>query len=116
MYDPTNAQVRVYDLPGDLNGFFGIAWDAQRRRVWVSQSDSLAYGPGSALVSFDPELVPFETFSWTPGLPGQTAQSTFAFATTARFVVLVLAATVLAGWGAARHATRQPILTGIQAE
>ena len=40
----------------------------------------------------------------------------FAFATTARFVVLVLAATVLAGWGAARHATRQPILTGIQAE
>ena len=40
----------------------------------------------------------------------------FAFATTARFMVLVLAATVLAGWGAARHATRQPILTGIQAE
>jgi putative ABC transport system permease protein len=40
----------------------------------------------------------------------------FAFVTTARFMVLVLAATVLAGWGAARHATRQPILTGIQAE
>src|SRR5262249_37787746 len=40
----------------------------------------------------------------------------FAYATTARFVALVLVATVLAGWGAARHATRQPILTGIQAE
>ncbi len=40
----------------------------------------------------------------------------FAFATTARFVALVLVATILAGWGAARHATRQPILTGIQAE
>ena len=87
MYDPPNHQIRVYDLPGDQNGLFGITWDAGRRRVWVAQTDSLAYGIGSALVSFDPERVPFETFSWTPsstpGLPAQTVQSTFAFATTA---------------------------------
>ena len=87
MYDPPNHQIRVYDLPGDQNGLFGITWDAARRRVWVAQTDSLAYGIGSALVSFDPERVPFETFSWTPsstpGLPVQTVQSTFAFATTA---------------------------------
>jgi len=83
MYDPTNAQVRVYNLPGDQNGFLGIAWDARRRRVWVSQTDSLSYGPGSTLVSFDPERVPFERFGWTPGLEGQTAQSTFAFTTKA---------------------------------
>jgi hypothetical protein len=83
MYDPTNSQIRVYDLPGDQNGFFGITWDVRRRRVWVSQTNSLAYGIGSALVSFDPERVPFETFSWTPGLQGQTAQSTCDFETTA---------------------------------
>src|SRR5262245_29588719 len=83
MYDPPNSQLRVYDLPGDQNGFLGITWDARRRRVWVSQTDSLAYGPGSTLVSFDPERVPFETSSWTPGQQVQTVQSTFAFATTA---------------------------------
>jgi streptogramin lyase len=83
MYDPANSQLRVYDLPGDLNGFLGITWDARRRRVWVSQTDSLAYGSGSTLVSFDPERVPFETFSWTPGQQVQMVQSTFAFATTA---------------------------------
>jgi streptogramin lyase len=83
MYDPPNSQIRVYDLPGDLNGFLGITWDVGRRRVWVSQTNSVAYGIGSALVSFDPERVPFETFSWTPGVQAQTVQSTFAFATTA---------------------------------
>jgi len=40
----------------------------------------------------------------------------FAFGTTVWFVALVLAATTAAGWGAARHATRQPILDGIQVE
>jgi putative ABC transport system permease protein len=40
----------------------------------------------------------------------------FAFGTTLWFVALVLAATTAAGWGAARHATRQPILDGIQVE
>jgi putative ABC transport system permease protein len=40
----------------------------------------------------------------------------FAFGTTAWFVTLVLAATTAAGWGAARYATRQPILDGIQVE
>ncbi len=40
----------------------------------------------------------------------------FAVGTMAWFVALVLVATVVAGWGAARHATRQPILDGIQVE
>jgi putative ABC transport system permease protein len=40
----------------------------------------------------------------------------FAFGTTIWFVALVLVATTAAGWGAARHATRQPILDGIQVE
>jgi putative ABC transport system permease protein len=40
----------------------------------------------------------------------------FAAWTSAWFVVLVLVATVAAGWGAARHATRQPILDRIQVE
>jgi putative ABC transport system permease protein len=40
----------------------------------------------------------------------------FAFGTTMWFVALVLAATMAAGWSAARHATRQPILDGIQVE
>jgi ABC-type lipoprotein release transport system permease subunit len=40
----------------------------------------------------------------------------FAVGTSAWFVALVIVATVAAGWGAARHATRQPILDGIQVE
>jgi putative ABC transport system permease protein len=38
----------------------------------------------------------------------------FAFVSTIWFVVLVMVTTIIAGWGAARHATRQPILEGIQ--
>ena len=40
----------------------------------------------------------------------------FAFGTTVWFVALVLVATIAAGWGAARYATRQSILDGIQVE
>src|SRR5262249_4787140 len=40
----------------------------------------------------------------------------FAVGTTIWFVALVLVATTAAGWVAARHATRQPILEGIQVE
>src|SRR5262249_2323983 len=83
MYDPTNSQERVYDLPGDQNGFLGITWDARRRRVCVSQTDSLAYGPGSTRVSDEPARVLFGTFSWTRGQQVQTVQSAFAFATPA---------------------------------
>ncbi len=40
----------------------------------------------------------------------------FAIGTSVWFVALVLVATVVAGFAAARHATRQPILDGIQVE
>src|SRR5262249_55476579 len=40
----------------------------------------------------------------------------FAAGTSVWLVLLVLVATAAAGWAAARHATRQPILDGIQVE
>jgi putative ABC transport system permease protein len=40
----------------------------------------------------------------------------FAFAATAWYVALVLVTTVIAGWAAARQATRQPIVDAIQAQ
>src|SRR5262249_50075450 len=55
MYDPPNALVRLYNRPGDQNGPLGVAWDAARGRIWLSQTNSLAYGPGGSLLSFDPE-------------------------------------------------------------
>jgi len=83
MYDPPNATVRLYNLPGDHNCPMGIAWDASRRRIWLSQTNSLTYGNGSTLLSFDPERVPFETFAWNTAAPPPTLASTFDFSTTA---------------------------------
>src|SRR5262249_17558918 len=72
-----------YNLPGDHNCPMGIAWDASRRRIWLSQTNSLTYGNGSTLLSFDPERVPFETFAWNTAAPPPTLASTFDFSTTA---------------------------------
>ena len=40
-----------------ISSLYGITWAARRGRVWVSQTNSLAYGPGNTLVGFDPERV-----------------------------------------------------------
>jgi streptogramin lyase len=89
MYDPPNATVRLYNLPGDRNGILGIAWDGPRGRIWLSQTNSLAYGSGSTLISFDPERVPFETFAWATGSPPPNVTSTFDFSTTATCETIV---------------------------
>lgn len=49
-------------------------------------------------------------------LLGYYLEYRFAFQHTAWYVALVLTMTVLAGYGAARRATQQPVLEGIQAE
>ena len=83
MYDPPNALVRLYNLPGDQNGPFGIAWDAARGRVWLAETNSVAYGHGSSLLSFDPERVPFETFAWNVESAAGAVSSGLDFSTTA---------------------------------
>jgi len=65
-YDPDAApgeRFRVYNVPGDHNGVYGVAWDRERRRVWFAQAARQGPPPAretvlrARLTSFDPAAV-----------------------------------------------------------
>jgi streptogramin lyase len=67
MYDPAatdGAPFRVYNVPGDRNGVFGVAWDAVRQRVWFTQMARVQQETPpvdvqrASILSFDPERIP----------------------------------------------------------
>jgi streptogramin lyase len=64
MYDPTSQQFRAYNIPGDRNGVFGLAWDAGRNRMWFTETELARTGSSvteiaypARLTSFDPDCV-----------------------------------------------------------
>jgi streptogramin lyase len=68
-YDPRDASgagFRVFNVPGDHNSVFGVAWDARRHRIWFTEAarQSEGFPPVVAqrarLVSFDPGRIPFD--------------------------------------------------------
>src|SRR5262245_24295010 len=63
---------RVYNMPGDWNEIMGLAWDERRGRIWVAQSGLVA---GPALISFDPERIPFDNhFDFSTSLMHQLCE------------------------------------------
>ena len=67
---PTGSRLRVYNLPGDHNEVTGLAWDTARHLIWLSEGGN---GAGPSLVSFDPELVPFDnSFDFTRPVPDES--------------------------------------------
>ena len=56
-FAPEAARFRVYNVPGDKNEVIGLAWDPVEHRMWFSQA---GHASGAALVSFDPDRVPFD--------------------------------------------------------
>jgi hypothetical protein len=63
-FDGTLNQFRLYNIPGDQEVLYSMAWDAQRRRVWfVLEGTERPH----RLVVFDPEGIPHGdlTYSWT---------------------------------------------------
>jgi len=68
-YDPRDASgegFRVFNIPGDHNGVYGVAWDAHRHRIWFTEAARQSEGippvvaQPARLVSFDPERIPFD--------------------------------------------------------
>jgi streptogramin lyase len=75
-YDPQAAKperFHVYNIPGDRNGVYGVAWDDARRRVWFTQAARRRPTPAARsspappsldtirrarLTSFDPQHIP----------------------------------------------------------
>ena len=55
---PATASYRVYNMPGDRNEVFGLAWDGTR--IWAAASGRTG---GGALIAFDPERTPFDAAS-----------------------------------------------------
>jgi streptogramin lyase len=85
-YDPHDSSgdgFRIYNIPGDHNGVFGLAWDAQRRRVWFTEAARQSAGmppvvaQRARLVSFDPERIAFDNhFDFTPSATCRAAAPT----------------------------------------
>lgn len=73
---PGGPEYRVYNVPGDQNEVFGLAWDPQRQWIWFANG---GFTSGAHLVGFDPEKIAwrnhfdFSTSLWhqvcTPGNP-----------------------------------------------
>jgi streptogramin lyase len=64
-YDPPGHRVLVFNLPGDRNNVFGVAWDNQRNRLWFMEAGIINNRNG-ILVSFDPDspAIPREEYPW----------------------------------------------------
>ena len=64
--DPSGEGFRVFNVPGDHNGVYGVAWDAHRQRIWFTEAARQSQGGApvvaqrARLVSFDPERIPFD--------------------------------------------------------
>lgn len=69
-YDPANGSFKIYNLPGDQNEAWGMAWDAPRNRMWVTHNATL--GRPAKLVSFNPDNIPYDnTFDFSTSLDHQ---------------------------------------------
>jgi streptogramin lyase len=74
MYDPATQQMRAYNVPGDDNGVFGLAWDPTWQRIWFTQlRRSVNVGSSSytaqhaRITSFLPAYTPYDNyFAFTP--------------------------------------------------
>jgi len=85
-YDPRDSfgdGFRIYNIPGDHNSVFGLAWDARRRRVWFTEAARQSAGvppvvaQRARLVSFDPERIAFDNhFDFTPSATCNAAAPT----------------------------------------
>jgi streptogramin lyase len=82
MIDPSDEQLRVYNVPGDNGGVIGLAWDPERERLWFTQARRFVRSglvdraaQEARLTSFDPSSIPSDPlFDFQPGeaceLPG----------------------------------------------
>lgn len=69
-YNPATGAFRIYNVPGDQNEVFGLAWDATRNRVWFTSNAT--QGKPAKLTSFDPERIPYDnTFDFSTSLAHQ---------------------------------------------
>ncbi len=60
---------RIYNIPGDWNEVIGLAWDAQRHRIWFTEGGLVS---GAKVVSFDPDQIPYDNqFNFTESLEDQ---------------------------------------------
>ncbi len=103
-YDPREGAeegFRIYNIPGDHNGVFGLAWDVRRQRVWFTEAARQSAGvvaQRARLVSFDPErIAPDNHFDFapsstchaaTPSQPGRCSNATWRACFTADDCVL----------------------------
>jgi streptogramin lyase len=71
-FDPAAAagqEFQVYNIPGDQNEIIGLMLDPGRGRLWFTQGGPRA---GAALVSFDPDRLPFDNqFDFSVSLDDQ---------------------------------------------
>lgn len=74
-YDPADGSFKIYNLPGDQNEAWGLAWDAPRNRLWVTHNATL--GRPAKLVSFNPDNIPYDnTFDFSTPLDYQICSGT----------------------------------------
>jgi streptogramin lyase len=118
-YDPHAAgggRFRVYNIPGDHNGVYGVAWDDARRRVWFTQAarrspTSLPRDTvlRSRLINFDPQTIPADGhFDFSTAGTCVTASDEKALGTCSNAPsqpCLGADDCVLAEWICSRHAT-----------
>jgi len=75
MFDPGTQQFQAYNVPGDNNGVYGLAWDATWQRIWFTQGRrSIRDANGvehvaqrARITSFLPAYTPHDNFfAFTP--------------------------------------------------
>jgi streptogramin lyase len=113
---PEGGRFQVYNVPGDHNGVFGVAWDDSRRLVWFTQATRRNPGPPprdtilrARLTSFDPQTIPADGhFDFSTTGTCVTASDAEALGTCSNAPWQPCLGTddcVLAEWICSRHAT-----------
>lgn len=70
MYDPLANLFKAYNIPGENPQVIGLAWDADRGRIWFTEAVRSqlpgTQAQGARLTSFDPDnITPNNTFAFT---------------------------------------------------